>query len=87
MNYDLPNVPEDYVHRIGRTGRAGASGQAISLVSPDESKLLSDIERVINKKLPRKVVDSFKPIDSLPESRRENRPTVKYRGKRQGKRQ
>jgi ATP-dependent RNA helicase RhlE len=47
VNYELPNVPEDYVHRIGRTGRAGAAGEAISLVSSDESGLLRDIERVL----------------------------------------
>ena len=47
VNYDLPNVPEDYVHRIGRTGRAGASGEAISLVCVDERDFLRDIERLI----------------------------------------
>jgi ATP-dependent RNA helicase RhlE len=53
VNYELPNVPEDYVHRIGRTGRAGASGAAISLVASDESGLLKDIERTIRKPIPR----------------------------------
>ncbi|MFN7657542.1 MAG: helicase-related protein, partial [Dolichospermum sp.] len=47
INYDLPNVPEDYVHRIGRTGRAGAEGEAISLVCVDEHHLLADIEELI----------------------------------------
>jgi ATP-dependent RNA helicase RhlE len=51
INFDLPNVPEDYVHRIGRTGRAGASGQAISLVSSDEKKQLHGIERLIKRKI------------------------------------
>jgi ATP-dependent RNA helicase RhlE len=51
VNYELPNVPEDYVHRIGRTGRAGATGSAISLVAPDESGLLKDIERVLGKRI------------------------------------
>lgn len=51
INFDLPHVPEDYVHRIGRTGRAGAAGQAISLVSQDESKQLKSIERLINRKI------------------------------------
>jgi ATP-dependent RNA helicase RhlE len=52
VNYDLPNVPEQYVHRIGRTGRAGAHGRAISLVSDDERGLLSDVERLIRTRLP-----------------------------------
>ncbi len=51
VNYDLPNVPEDYVHRIGRTARAGASGGAISLVAPDEAPLLRDIERLLKRSL------------------------------------
>jgi len=53
VNYELPNVPEDYVHRIGRTGRAGASGIAVSLVASDEISLLKDIERTIGKQIPR----------------------------------
>jgi len=52
VNYELPNVPEDYVHRIGRTGRAGATGVAVSLVSPDEQGLLKDIEKVLKKPVP-----------------------------------
>jgi len=52
VNYELPNVPEDYVHRIGRTARAGASGQAISLVSPDENVYLKDIVRLLGKDIP-----------------------------------
>lgn len=69
VNYDLPNVPEDYVHRIGRTGRAGASGEAVSLVCADEFKQLSDIEQLIGQLLTRKLVDGFKPVHDLPESR------------------
>lgn len=69
VNFDLPNVPEDYVHRIGRTGRAGASGQAVSLVSSEEIKLLNDIERLINRILDREVVEGFNPVHPLPESR------------------
>lgn len=53
VNFELPNVPEDYVHRIGRTARAGQSGQAVSLVGDDERKLLGDIERLIKRSLPR----------------------------------
>jgi|SRR5690554_1245328 len=67
VNFDLPNVPEDYVHRIGRTGRAGASGQALSLVSADEIKLLTDIEKVIGNKLKRQLVEGFEPEHDLPE--------------------
>jgi len=59
VNFDLPNVPEDYVHRIGRTGRAGASGEAISLVCVDEYHLLADIEKLIKQRLPFEVVASF----------------------------
>ena len=66
VNFDLPNVSEDYVHRIGRTGRAGASGQAISLVSADEVELLSDIERLTQKILERREVEGFEPNQSLP---------------------
>jgi len=56
VNYELPNVPEDYVHRIGRTGRAGATGTAVSLVAPDESGLLKDIERVTGKSIRREAL-------------------------------
>ena len=68
VNFDLPNVSEDYVHRIGRTGRAGATGQAISLVSADEVDLLSDIERLTQKLLERREIDGFEPDQNLPET-------------------
>jgi ATP-dependent RNA helicase RhlE len=68
VNFDLPNVPEDYVHRIGRTGRAGKLGEAVSLVSADEIKQLKDIERLIKKTLERRLVDGFEPDHDLPES-------------------
>jgi ATP-dependent RNA helicase RhlE len=61
VNFDLPNVPEDYVHRIGRTGRAGATGAAISLLAPDEAVYLRDIERLIRRSLPRTTVPGFEP--------------------------
>src|SRR5450830_1422105 len=61
VNYDLPNVPEDYVHRIGRTGRAGATGEAVSLVCVDEHIMLRDIERLIKRDLPREVIAGFEP--------------------------
>ena len=64
VNYELPNVPEDYVHRIGRTGRAGKDGQAISLVSQEESKLLSGIEKLLGRKID--IVGDEKPVNSKP---------------------
>ncbi|MFC5431057.1 DEAD/DEAH box helicase [Paraburkholderia denitrificans] len=61
VNFDLPNVPEDYVHRIGRTGRAGATGEAVSLVCVDELQLLKDIERLIKRAVPQEVIAGFEP--------------------------
>ncbi len=61
INFELPNIPEDYVHRIGRTGRAGASGEAISLVSPDETTFLRDIEKLVGIKLPSQMIAGFEP--------------------------
>jgi len=69
VNFDLPQVAEDYVHRIGRTGRAGASGEAISLVSHDEFKLLVDIERLIKQEIPREELADFPPKNNLPASK------------------
>ncbi len=68
VNFDLPNVAEDYVHRIGRTGRAGSVGKAISLVSADEVTYLQDIEKLIKQKLDRVEIDDFSPTHSLPQS-------------------
>ncbi len=59
VNYELPHTPEDYVHRIGRTGRAGASGEAISFVAPEEEKYLAEIERMLKKKVSVEYVDGF----------------------------
>ncbi len=61
VNFDLPHTPEDYIHRIGRTGRAGASGNAISLVSADEFKQLKGIERLIKHKIDREEIEGFSP--------------------------
>jgi ATP-dependent RNA helicase RhlE len=61
VNYDLPNVPEDYVHRIGRTGRAGSNGVAVSLVCVDEHQMLRDIERLIKQNVPQEVIPGFEP--------------------------
>ncbi len=68
VNFDLPSVPEDYIHRIGRTGRAGSTGQAVSLVSHDEFKQLSDIERLIGELLDREEIEGFEPVNNLPQS-------------------
>ncbi|GGP17928.1 DEAD/DEAH box helicase [Silvimonas iriomotensis] len=61
INFELPMVAEDYVHRIGRTGRAGAEGEALSLVCVDEMRLLSDIEKLIKRALPREIITGFEP--------------------------
>ncbi len=87
VNYELPNVPEDYVHRIGRTGRAGSEGAALSLVSPDEHKLLVDIQRVLRREIPFHTVAGFEPRPgnvAAPESRRpvNGAPAEPRRGQR-----
>jgi ATP-dependent RNA helicase RhlE len=61
INFDIPHSPEDYVHRIGRTGRAGMTGEAISLVSPQDMEALAAIERLIKRKLERTLVPGFQP--------------------------
>ncbi|MGA8054743.1 MAG: DEAD/DEAH box helicase [Burkholderiales bacterium] len=66
VNYELPNVPEDYVHRIGRTGRAGVTGEAISLVSPEERGFLADIEKLLKRPIERQVVAGFEPGTAAP---------------------
>jgi len=65
VNYELPHVPEDYVHRIGRTGRAGTEGKALSLVCVDENRLLKDIEKLLNRALPAEVVPGFAPDPTI----------------------
>jgi ATP-dependent RNA helicase RhlE len=68
VNYDMPHVPEDYVHRIGRTGRAGSTGEAISLVSPEEMPLLAAIEKLLGRRVERQVIEGydFTPTQSPP---------------------
>ena len=80
VNFELPNVPEDYVHRIGRTGRAGNEGEAMSLVCVDEMKLLKDIERLIKAEIPREIIDGFEPDPSI-----KAEPVQKGRHKNPGK--
>lgn len=71
INFELPNVPEDYVHRIGRTGRAGSSGAAISLVDFEEGKYLKDIEKLIKREIPKVAVEGFEaPTKLEPEAPR-----------------
>jgi len=65
VNYELPNVPEDYVHRIGRTGRAGKEGEAVSLVCVDERDFLRDIERLLKRDIPKVVIPGFEPNLSI----------------------
>jgi len=84
VNFDLPHVPEDYVHRIGRTGRAGAKGEAVSLVSADEAKQLFDIERLTQKKLERIMVDDFTPDHNVPDSPK-NMPSPKKKKPKKSK--
>ncbi|NOQ90332.1 MAG: ATP-dependent RNA helicase RhlE [Gammaproteobacteria bacterium] len=79
VNFELPNVAEDYVHRIGRTGRAGNEGEAMSLVCVDELKLLKDIEKLIGKKIPNVEIEGFKPDPSI-----KAEPITRGRGQQQG---
>jgi ATP-dependent RNA helicase RhlE len=72
VNFELPNVPEDYVHRIGRTARAGSTGQAVSLVAPDEASLLRDIERVLRQPVPFVQLPDF-PVPASASAAVENR--------------
>lgn len=74
VNFDLPHVAEDYVHRIGRTGRAASAGQAFSLVCADEFKELTAIERLIKKVLTRELVEGFVPAHKVPPSNLDLRP-------------
>jgi ATP-dependent RNA helicase RhlE len=73
VNYELPTVPEDYVHRIGRTGRAGATGIAVSLVAHDELGLLKDIEKVLRKSVPQLPLPHFARAQPQQQSQHEPR--------------
>ena len=65
VNFELPNIAEDYVHRIGRTGRAGNEGEAMSLVCVDEANLLKDIERLIKRDIPTDIIEGYEPDPSI----------------------
>jgi ATP-dependent RNA helicase RhlE len=86
INFELPNVPEDYVHRIGRTGRAGASGEAISLVSADEKAFQKAIERLLKQDFPVEIMEGFepsgKPEKPDPDDRRNSRSPRNGNGRR-----
>ena len=69
INFELPKIAEDYVHRIGRTGRADESGEAISLVSADEFEYLRKIEQLLREIIPREHIDNFATDHTLPESK------------------
>ena len=87
VNFELPNIPEDYVHRIGRTGRAGSNGEAISLVSIDEYAYLEDIEKLIKLKIPSSIPEGFE-LDPkiLPEpAKKKKNSSQKSSNKRSGK--
>ncbi|MBH0058298.1 DEAD/DEAH box helicase [Pseudoalteromonas sp. SWXJZ94C] len=82
VNYDLPNVYEDYVHRIGRTGRAGASGHAISFVTTEDAVDLYGIERFIGELIPRAEEDGFDPVNPVPERALDARPIAPKKPKK-----
>ncbi len=86
VNFDLPHVPEDYVHRIGRTGRAGSSGEAVSLVCFDDRPLMSDIEKLMNRKVAQRVIAGFEPGNPLHQQPRDSgqrQPQQQRHGRRQ----
>ena len=81
INFDVPSTPEDYIHRIGRTGRVEATGDAFSLISPEEESMIKDIERVINQRLPRITLPDFNYRRSSPQApSRHPRPAQRFHG-------
>ncbi len=84
VNYELPNVPEDYVHRIGRTARAGQEGQAISLVCVDELKLLDDIERLLKIKIDKEIIPGYEPDPRIKAEPIKNGRSQRSSGRRPG---
>lgn len=84
VNFELPNISEDYVHRIGRTGRAGAKGEAVSLVSADETSYLKAIEKLVDLKIPVEIVEGFEPdpnASTVPKKPGQGRSTPKRKPK------
>jgi len=84
INFELPNVPEDYVHRIGRTGRAGAAGEAISLVCSEETEYQSEIEKLLKEKLKSTIVEGFEPTDTAPPKRAASQSKKSFGKKNKG---
>ena len=84
INYELPNVPEDYVHRIGRTGRAGAEGEAISLVCSEETEYQKEIEKILNEKLKTSFLEGFEPTDTTPPKRAATQSKGSFGKKKKG---
>ena len=85
INFELPNIPEDYVHRIGRTGRAGAKGEALSLVSVDEKNYLKDIEKLIGNRIQITTVEGFEPDPNYVPAKKIQRSRVKHRSRNPNK--
>ena len=83
INYELPNIPEDYVHRIGRTGRAGASGEAISVVGAEETEYVAGIEKLLDTKFTLHEVEGFEPTDEVPQPVKNKRPSTNKRSRNQ----
>ena len=85
INFELPNIPEDYVHRIGRTGRAGAKGEALSLVSVEEKNYLRDIEKLIGNRIQISTVEGFEPDPNYVSAEKTQRSRVKHRSRNPNK--
>jgi ATP-dependent RNA helicase RhlE len=88
INYELPNIAEDYVHRIGRTGRAGATGEAISIVSADEVEYVRGIEKLLRVQLETRTIPGFEPTESLKEilDKKADNKAQQQRGRQNSKR-
>ncbi|MCT4700072.1 DEAD/DEAH box helicase [Tenacibaculum haliotis] len=84
INFELPNVPEDYVHRIGRTGRAGAKGEAISLVCSEETEYQKEIEKILKQKLKTEVIEGYEPTDTAGPKRAATQKKKSGNGKKKG---
>ncbi len=82
VNFELPNIPEDYVHRIGRTGRAGANGEAISLVCAEETAYLRDIEKLLQEKLPYSEIEGFETTEDFSKIQKPQRKQQQNRSRR-----